>query len=243
MGVLQMQCVLYFELAARKHTDVLPWTSTELPKRPFRQLTFMPIRRTTPRPRTKTQYLLLGKVLRPHGVRGELSIQIATDFPERLKVLEKVYLSDSPDQPDNLQSHNLLSARPQRDTNWLIALEGIEDRDIADRLREQYVYVALEDAVPLAEDEVYLFQVIGLQAETPGGEILGRVMSVIETGANDVYVLRGDKYGEILIPAIKGVVLDTNVEAGRIIIEPLPGLLPDKTEPDIKLENPENPDN
>ena len=184
-------------------------------------------RRTPPGRPASPRYLLLAKVLRPHGIRGEISIQIITNFPDRLRELKKVYLSPSSESPEHLRAYPLQSARPQRATNWLIRLAGIEDRDAADRLREQYVYVSLDEAVPLEADEVYLFQVIGLQVETPRGEILGRVVDLIETGANDVYVVRGSAYGEILIPAIKGVVLSTDVDAGRMIVEPMPGLLPD----------------
>lgn len=177
------------------------------------------------------RYLVLAKVLRPHGVRGELSVQVFTDFPERLHELEKVYLGASAEKPDRMRPFAIDNARPQRTNKqggtWLLHLHGINDRDAADLLRDQYVFVALDQAVPLADDEVYLFQVIGLQAETPRGEVLGRVVDIIETGANDVYVIRGSAYGEVLVPAINGVVLAIEVESGRMIVDPPPGLLPD----------------
>ncbi|MHB8625952.1 MAG: ribosome maturation factor RimM [Aggregatilineales bacterium] len=180
------------------------------------------------------RYLVLAKVLRPHGVRGELSVQVITDFPERFRELEKIYLGTSADRPDRLRAYAIDSARPQKTTKqggtWLLRLHGIDDRDAADLLREQYVFVAIDQAVPLAEDEVYLFQVIGLQAETPQGEALGRVVDIIETGANDVYVIRGSAYGEVLIPAVNGVVLAIEVEAGRMLVDPPPGLLPDQAD-------------
>jgi 16S rRNA processing protein RimM len=178
------------------------------------------------------QYLVLAKVLRPHGVRGELSVQVITDFPERFWELDKVYLGATAEKADRLRGYAIDGARPQRSGKhsgtWLLRLHGIDDREAADSLRDQYVFVALDQAVPLADDEVYLFQVIGLQAETPGGEVLGRVVDIIETGANDVYVIRGAAYGEVLVPAVNGVVLSIDVDAGRMLVDPPPGLLPDR---------------
>lgn len=164
--------------------------------------------------------------MRPHGVRGELNMQIMTDFPERLKSLEKVYLGTSADDTTHLQMYRVQSARAQKQATYLLQLRGVEDRDQADAFRNYFVFVALDDAVPLEEDEVYLFQVIGLQVETVQGENLGRVVDIIETGANDVYVVQGAAYGEVLIPAVSGMILDIDVEAGVMRVDPPPGLLP-----------------
>ena len=176
------------------------------------------------------RYLVVAKVLRPHGIRGELAVQALTDYPERFRNLGTIYLGESADQPTRLRAYQIEAARPDKKSHWLLRLHGVDDRNAADLLRERYVYVSMIDAVPLADDEVYLFQVIGLQAETPGGDLLGRVVDVMETGANDVFVLRGDRYGELLIPAINGVVLSIDIAAGRVIIEPLSGLLPDSVD-------------
>lgn len=179
----------------------------------------MPKTSDTPR------YLILGKIMRPHGVRGELNVQIMTDFPERLKSLDKVHLAASADAPEKLKSYTVEGARPQREATWLIRLAGIEDREMADTLRNLFMFVAIDDAVPLEDDEVYLFQVMGLQVQTVQGEVLGRVVDLIETGANDVYVVRGEARGEVLIPAISGVIVTIDPAAGHMIIDPPPGLL------------------
>ncbi len=170
-------------------------------------------------------YLIIARILRPHGVRGELSLQIITDFPERLRELQKVYLAHSAEQPDRPRPYRVEGARPQKQASWLLRLRGVEDRDAAELLRGQYVFVSLADAVPLADDEVYLFQVMGLQAQTVAGEVLGRVVDIIETGANDVYVIRGEIRGEVLIPAVPGILINIDVEAGLMIVDPPPGLL------------------
>jgi len=171
------------------------------------------------------QCLILARVLRPHGVRGDLSVQILTDFPDRMRDLDVVYLGVDPDKPRRMTEQHVTWARRAKNDQWLLHLDGVEDRDAADAFRSQYLFVSLADAVPLEEDEVYLFQVIGLEVKTAEGESLGRVTGIIETGANDVYVVQGETYGEILIPAIEGVILKTEPDAGIMLVQLPAGLL------------------
>jgi 16S rRNA processing protein RimM len=185
------------------------------------------------------QFLILARVLRPHGVRGDLSVQVLTDFPERIAHLETVHIGRDPDQPDRMVQHRVMRAKRAKNDQWLLHLEGVGTREDADLFRGQYVCVALSDAVPLEDDEVYLFQVMGIAVYTKDGEHLGRVTDFIETGANDVYVVRGETYGEVLIPAIQGVILDINPETGIMTVDLPDGLLPDKM-PDNEL--PDEPD-
>jgi 16S rRNA processing protein RimM len=107
-----------------------------------------------------------------------------------------------------------------------LRFEGIQDRDAADALRGQDLMVAREDAVHLPEGEFFWDQVIGLRVEDTTGRILGSVKEILETGANHVYIVRPDGPGkEILVPAIKDVVQLIDPAAGRMVIDPLPGLL------------------
>ncbi len=177
--------------------------------------------------KTGPQYLVLARIMRPHGVRGDLSVKIITDFPERMGDLDVVYLGKDANDPRHLTEQHVTWARRAKNDQWLLHFEGIEDREAADIFRSQYILVSLADAVPLEEDEVYLFQVMGLEVHTTEGQILGRVTDVIETGANDVYVIHGDIYGEVLIPAIDSVVLKIDVETGIMLIQVPAGLLPD----------------
>jgi 16S rRNA processing protein RimM len=108
----------------------------------------------------------------------------------------------------------------------LLKLKGIDDRDQADRLRGQYIMIDLAHAVPLEEGEFYLYQLIGITVQTTQGEVLGTITDVLETGANDVYVVDSPTYGEILIPDIEQTVLNVDVEAGLVLVELPDGLLP-----------------
>lgn len=169
-------------------------------------------------------YLLLGEILRPHGIRGELRLRPRTDYPERLAQRARVFLGRGP-HDSGAREYRLRGLR------WhgryaLLSLEGIANRDAADALRGLQVMAPLAEAVPLEEGEFYLYQLIGARVETSAGEALGRIAEVLETGANDVYILRGSEYGEILLPATDETILETDIAAGRLVVAPPQGLLP-----------------
>jgi 16S rRNA processing protein RimM len=175
-------------------------------------------RANTPEPR----YLVVGRVLRPHGVRGELRVEIITGFPERLGQHDHFYLAH-PDSPEEVQRYPAEEMRLHKDS-LLLKLAGCDDRDAAELLRDMLVQVPLEEAVPLDEGEYYHFQIVGVQVETESGEQLGQVVEVLETGANDVYLVRGPR-GEVLLPAIEDVVRELDLEAKRMVVHLLPGML------------------
>lgn len=103
----------------------------------------------------------------------------------------------------------------------------IQDRNEADTLRGKFVLTAIENAVPLDEDEYYLYEVIGLTVVTDDGRTLGTIKEVMETGANDVYIVDSRQYGEILIPVLDEFIKDIDFDASRITIHLMDGLLPD----------------
>jgi len=164
------------------------------------------------------RYLAVGRVLRPHGIHGELRVEVLTDFPEHLADLRTVYVGQ------RHRPYQITGMRLHRDV-MLLTLEGCADRNAAEMLRGQLVEVALDDAIPLEEDEYYHFQVVGMQVETDAGELLGEIVDIFEApGANDVLIVHGPR-GEILLPVITDVVLDINFETQRVLVHLLPGLL------------------
>ena len=88
--------------------------------------------------------------------------------------------------------------------------------------------VTLEDAVPLDEGEFYLFEVVGCDVKTDDGKTLGKIRDVLETGANDVYVIDTDEYGDVLLPVIEDTIIEHDIENGVVHVKLLDGLLPDK---------------
>ncbi len=169
-----------------------------------------------PRP-AEPRFVVVGRVIRPHGVRGELRVEILTDYPERLPDRRMLYLGSEarPYAVEGVRFHQ---------GAVLIKLAGCDDRSAAEQLRGQWVQIPIEEAVPLEEDEYYYFQVVGVEVVTDKGEALGRVVEVLDTGANDVYVIHGPR-GEVLIPAIEEVVRELDLEARRMVVVILPGLL------------------
>lgn len=172
----------------------------------------------------RPRYLLLGEILRPHGVRGEVRMRVLTEFPERITALEAVYVGTGPASPD-VRPYRVKHMRMHQ-AYGLLKLDGVDDRNQAELLRDLFVMVPLEHAVPLEEGEFYLFQLIGLQVQTAEGEALGVLRDVIETGANDVYVVDSPAHGEILLPAIQDVIERIDIPAGVMIVNLIEGLLP-----------------
>lgn len=104
-------------------------------------------------------------------------------------------------------------------------LVGVETIEAAAALRGEYLYVASADAARPPRGEFYLHEIVGLSVETEDGRPLGRIAEVLRTGANDVYVVAGP-LGEVLVPAIEDVVRRIDPAGGRVVVRPLPGMLP-----------------
>ncbi|MGI9145588.1 MAG: ribosome maturation factor RimM [Chloroflexota bacterium] len=160
----------------------------------------------------------MAQVLGAHGIQGELKCRIVTDFPgRRFRRGHTVLIDGVP--------HTIQAARVQGMT-VLLKLDRVADREAAAALRNKDIQIRAEDAIALPKGQYFWHQVIGLQVEdATTHELLGEVTDILETGANDVYVVSGGR-GEILVPAIKDVVKRIDPTAGRMLIQPLPGLLP-----------------
>jgi 16S rRNA processing protein RimM len=168
------------------------------------------------------RYVVVGRILRPHGIRGELRVGVITDYPERLGQQACFYLAP-PDSPEEVQRYPVERLRWHGDA-LLLKLGGCDDRNAADELRGMLVQIPIEAAVPLEEGEYYHFQLVGVRVETESGEWLGQVVEVLATGANDVYVVRGP-WGEVLLPAVDDVVCELDLELRRMVVHLLPGML------------------
>jgi 16S rRNA processing protein RimM len=162
-------------------------------------------------------FLAVAKVRRPFGVKGELLLEILTDFPKRLMQQEHLYAGEEK------TSYGVESIR-RHGKQLLLRLEGIADRDAAERLRDGILFSRLDDLPPLPEGVYYLHQIEGLAVFTEDGESLGTVREILKTGANDVYVVRGEK-GEILLPAIPQVIREVVLEEKRMVVTLIDGLV------------------
>ncbi len=162
------------------------------------------------------QLLAVGRVVRPHGVRGELLVNSLTDFPEHLAEVETVYVGDA------AEPHPLESTRMHRG-QFILRLGDCFDRDCAEKYRNQIIHIHAEAAAPLPPGKYYHHQVIGCRAFSDEGEDLGEIVDILETGANDVYVV-STPVGELLLPAIETVILNIDIEAKRVTVHLIDGL-------------------
>ena len=155
-------------------------------------------------------YLIIGRVLKPWSYRGEMKMAILTDFPERFASLQKVFLGDDA-KPFSVERAHL------HGKFVLLKLKGIDTTEAAEKLRDQLVQVARTDAVKLPQGQHFLHELMGLRVITTEGETLGTIEEIIDTRANDVYVVR-DGTREILIPATEEIVKEIAVERGEMIV-------------------------
>ncbi len=170
------------------------------------------------------RYLLLGEVLRPHALRGEVRVRVLTDYPERIAELEELVLAG--DVHGREADRWSVEQFRYHQGYGLLKLAGVDDRNTAETLRGLKVLVTMEEAVPLEADEFYLYQLVGLQVHTVDGCRLGPVRDIIETGANDVYIVDNPEHGDILIPATSDTILETNIAEGFLRVQLPEGLLP-----------------
>jgi 16S rRNA processing protein RimM len=161
----------------------------------------------------------VGKLRRPHGVHGEIIMDVLTDFPERLKPGRKmvVGVGRTPVQIRSVRGH---------DQVLLIAFRGYDTPEQAGVFRNQILYTRAADQPPLEEGEYYHHELIGLKVFDEQGLALGELVEIMETGANDVYVVRPDNDPEILLPAIDDVVLEIDLGKKTMRVHVLPGLIP-----------------
>jgi len=162
-------------------------------------------------------WVAVGRVTRVHGVAGEVAVQVLTDVPSRFDPGEKVYVSE--DRPRLL---TVSGARPHRD-RLLVRFEEVSDRDAAEALRGQYLFVAATSSPPLQDGAFWSHELVGCSVQTPDGRDLGSLEEVIHTQANDVWVVRGER-GETLVPALKDVVEAVDVPGRRIVVRAIEGL-------------------
>ncbi len=165
---------------------------------------------------SQPEYVIIGQILAPWGINGKLKVEVTTDFPQqRFNPGSKVYVNRQPMTIDSTEWHK---------GKAIIKLISIDSIEQAQRLRGQAIEIHHSQLQPLPEGQYYYFQLIGLEVQTTQGELLGKITEILTVESNDIYVVSGNN-GEILIPAIDDVVKSIDLDKGRIIIEPIEGLI------------------
>jgi len=159
------------------------------------------------------EYLVIGEITKPQGVRGELKLRPITCDPERFEGMTLAYLR----RGDAYEPIRLTVNRLAPDAVFL-NIEGVTDRDAAEKLRGELLYIDRAHAVELDSDTNFLCDLIGLDGVDDGGRELGKLVDVLQPGGNDVYVFRG-ALGEVLVPALKSVVKSVDLERGEMLLD------------------------
>ena len=164
------------------------------------------------------QFLAIGKLRRPHGIKGEILMDVLTDFPERIHLEKKLYVGND---------HQVIELKSMRwaDKSMIVSFEGYPDRETVGVLRNQIVFIPASDLPLLPDGEFYHHQLIGKEVVTDDGRSLGKLTQIIETGANDVGIVQPEIGAEILLPLIDDVLLDVDEDAGIVRVHLLDGLL------------------
>jgi 16S rRNA processing protein RimM len=183
--------------------------------------------------------LVVGRLLRPHGIRGELSVEVRTDEPDARFVVGSVLTTDTtakrpekapspdlPGEPVRVPDRLTVESLRWHQGRLLVVFEGVHDRDVAEALRDVLLCVdSAEVAPPDDPDEFNDHQLVGLTAVTLAGERLGEVTGIDHAPASDLLVLRRTAGGTALIPFVKAIVPTVDLAGGRVVVDPPAGLL------------------
>jgi 16S rRNA processing protein RimM len=166
-------------------------------------------------------FLAVGKLRHAHGVHGEILMEVYTDFPERLQPGIILFVEAGAAQLT-------ITRRRTHREGLLLTFQGYSTPEAVSQLRNQLLYVKVEDRPPLAEGEYYYHQLIGLQVVSDTGRTLGKMIDILETGAADVLVIRPDEGNEVLIPMVDEFVKHVDLAGSQITVHLIPGMLPEE---------------
>ena len=166
------------------------------------------------------QYLRVGVIASTHGLKGEVKVFPTTDEPERFRKLKKVFLDTGKEyMPLKIKSVKFFK------NQVILKFDEFQDINEVEKYRGKDLLIDREQAVPLAENENFIVDLIDMDVYDEEEKRLGTLTDVLQTGANDVYVVETDEGKEILLPAIPSCILDVDVEAAKMIVRIPEGLL------------------
>ncbi len=164
------------------------------------------------------QFLVVGEILKPFGFLGEVKVKVISDYPKQLIKHKTVYVG-SDTRAFQVERARLHSGYV------LFKFAGYDSDASVAKLRGELVQIPVEQAAKLKKNQFFHHEIIGLQTVTTDGQALGAVEQILETGANDVYLVRTPEGKEILIPAIKSVIKKIDLDSKTITVELIPGLV------------------
>lgn len=166
------------------------------------------------------EYLELGQIVNTYGIKGFVKVVPFTDDIRRFEDLKSIYI----DVKGDLQEFTIEQVKYSKNL-VLLKLKEIDDINIAERYKNYYLKIHRKDAKKLPKDTYFIVDLLGLDVFTTDGEHLGKIDDIFPTGSNDVYVVKNEQGKQVLIPALKDVILDTNLEEGKITVNLPQGLV------------------
>ncbi|MDD3570685.1 MAG: ribosome maturation factor RimM [Lachnospiraceae bacterium] len=164
-------------------------------------------------------YFEIGKIAGTHGIKGTLRVFPTTQDPSRFEVLKEVII----DLNGNRETFKILKVSYQKNM-VLLTVKEIDDINVAERYKNATILIPEEKALPLGENEYYTRDLYDMEVYTTDNEFLGTITDILSTGANDVYVVKKAEEKELLLPAIKDVILSVSVSEKKMIVNLLEGL-------------------
>ena len=167
----------------------------------------------------KLTHFKIGQIVKTQGLKGEVRVYSTTDDIYRFDDLNTFYIEKDFDTEYKVE-------RVRYKGNLVIMkIKGIDTVEMAEKLRNKNVYVSREESRDLEEDEFFIADMIGIKVYTVNDEYVGTLDDVLQYSANDVYVIKGEDDKEYLIPAVMKFVPEIDIEEGKMIIDPIKGML------------------
>jgi 16S rRNA processing protein RimM len=166
------------------------------------------------------ELLIIGRIVAPFGVRGQVKLRAVTDRPDHLqRHVRTVYVGAA------RTPYQLVHVIQHKPGLLILTLKDVTSRDAAEELRNTEVSIRERDAAPLDAGEYYIHELYGLRVETTEGVVVGQVREILETGANEVLIVARPGQSDALIPMIHDIVQELDLAGKRLVIQPMEGLL------------------
>ena len=161
------------------------------------------------------QFLEIGQIVNTFGIKGMIKVKAFTDDIQRFSELKEVLIDEKEYKIQEVKYHKNMV---------LLQLEGITKIEEAEKLKNEYLKIKRENAIPLEEDTYFVVDLIGLNVYSDENEYLGELIDIFNTGSNDIYVVRREEKPQLLLPAIKDVINQIDIENKKIIVHLIKGL-------------------
>ncbi|KAA3661262.1 MAG: 16S rRNA processing protein RimM [Calditrichaeota bacterium] len=170
------------------------------------------------------EWITVGRIVKPHGIGGVVKVLPTTDDPSRFRLLKTIALRNSLNQ--KVSSLTIENMNFQQN-NLIIKFVEINDRNTAETFRDSELIIERDQCLPLENGAHYIFELVGMDVVNESGDHLGKIKDVLQYPAHDIYTMQ--YHGtDIMIPAVSEFIRSIDIDAGQVIINPVPGLLPEE---------------